>query len=152
MKPICAAVAAAALAVASLACAQTPPPGGQRPMMMRVQPRPAAASDSGQSASSGQSSCAPSNRLGAKCVSNPIFTTYLGAAMQCNGQVLTLAEMYAFKRAHPENKGIECTADWNAATGVIYCVDEKGYVSGSGIQNQAEGLGKNTLLFRCLMP
>ncbi len=71
--------------------------------------------------------------------------------MQCNGHVLSLTEMYAFKRAHPEAKGSECTSDWNAATGTIYCVDEKGYVSGSGIQNQAEGLGKNTLLFRCLL-
>lgn len=153
MKPIhFAAAGAAVLAVASFAAAQTPPPGGQRPMIMRMSPRPAVSADSGSPQSPGQSSCAPGNRLGSQCVSNPIFTTYLGAAMQCSGRVLTLTEMYAFKRAHPESKGIECTADWNAATGVIYCVDENGYVSGSGIQNQAEGLGKNTLLFRCLLP
>jgi hypothetical protein len=112
-----------------------------------IQPKSGATSTTGASSSA----CAPSNQLGDECVSNPFFSTYLGAAQQCNGHILTLAELYAFKTAHPDIKGIECSADWNAAVGVIYCVDENGYVSGSGIQNQAEGLGKNPHEFRCLI-
>ena len=145
VKSIC--LAAMVLAAAAFASAQPAPLGGQRPMVRAPAPPPPPPTP----VSNTGPACSASNRLGNECVSNPIFTTYLGAAMQCSGHVLSLTEMYAFKRAHPEAKGIECTSDWNAATGTIYCVDEKGYVSGSGIQNQAEGLGKNPLLFRGLL-
>ena len=143
-KPFGFIAALAAVALATHATAQIP---GGRPLLRNVTP---AASPSADAAPQG--GCAPGNRLGQGCVSNPIFTTYLGAALQCSGHMLSLAEMYAFKHAHPEAKGIECSSDWNAATGTIYCVDDKGSITGSGLQNQAEGLGKNTLLFRCLLP
>ena len=118
--------------------------------VMRVM-RPVAQSSGAPQDNSG---CPANRRSSGLCFGTPQFLTYMAAAYGCSlsgGRLPTLGELVAY-RFGPGNAetGIDCSSDWDAAAGTLWCVGDKGAVSGKGLQNQAEALTKLPAPFRCV--
>jgi hypothetical protein len=98
--------------------------------------------------------CAFNRRSSGLCFGSPQFLTYLAAASACGeagGRLPTLGELVAYRfGSGSAETGIDCSSDWDAGAGTLWCVGDKGQVSGTGIPNQAEGLSKVRAEFRCV--
>jgi len=137
----------ALVGVALLFAAATAP--SQAQTLMRV--RPSAQSSVMQQDSSG---CAPSRKSSGLCFGAPQFLTYTAAAYACSqygGRLPTLGELVAYRFGPGSAEtGIDCSSDWDAGAGTLWCVGNKGAISGVGLQNQAEALSKLPAEFRCV--
>jgi hypothetical protein len=96
----------------------------------------------------------PADRRHSGVCKTPQLTTYLGAASSCasaGGRLATLGELSAF-RSGPgaSEKGIERSSDWDAGSGTLWCVGDKGAISGTALQSQAHALSKLKAELRCV--
>ena len=106
------------------------------------------------SAPQDNSGCPANRRSSGLCFGTPQFLTYTAAAYDCSqigGRLPTLGELVAYRFGPGSAEtGIECSSDWDAGTGTLWCVGNKGNISGTGLQNQAEALSKLPAEFRCV--
>jgi len=98
-------------------------------------------------------SCAFNRRSSGLCFGSPQFLTYAAAASSCGasgGRLPTLGELIAYRFGPGSAEtGIECSSDWDAGTQTLWCVGEKGQISGTGIPGAA-GLSSVPAEFRCV--
>jgi hypothetical protein len=81
------------------------------------------------------------------------FGTYFSMAAHCGdngGRLPMLGELAGFM-AHFAITGIECSSDFDAGAGTLWCASSTG-VSGMGLSQQAKSLYEVKAEFRCLRP
>ena len=100
------------------------------------------------------SGCAPNRKSSGVCFGSPQFGTYAASAAYCasySGRLPTVGELIGY-RAGPGYKetGIECSSDFDAGAGTLWCVGDHGQMSGVTLEDQAATLSKKPAMFRCV--
>lgn len=81
------------------------------------------------------------------------FGTYFGMAAYCGdngGRLPTIGELAGFT-ARFAITGIECSSDFDAGAGTLWCASSTG-VSGTGLDQQVKSLYEVKAEFRCVRP
>lgn len=126
------------------------------PQAVQVEPAPPAAAEPTQAMSAGTPSPCTDIRLeyaGVCWDKTPTFNTYFAMAGHCGstgGRLPTLGELAGFT-AYFGVSGIECSSDFDAGAGTLWCASSTG-VSGTKLSQQVKSLYEINALFRCVRP
>lgn len=121
-----------------------------------VEPAQAAATEPAQAMSANAASPCTDIRLeyaGMCWDKTPTFNTYFSMAGYCGasgGRLPTLGELAGFT-AYFGVTGIECSSDFDAGAGTLWCASSTG-VSGTKLSQQVKSLYEINALFRCVRP